>query len=592
MEAAVKQTPPGRDLYSLRARLRPTSDQPIAPAARPGGVSYQEGHSQAFWVADRNAKANVSVNATLRLVTPHAYFYVQDGQNVSTDKLRESGEVFESNIVAAALRFFIREWPVGPDGDPHITILHTRASGPPGWYSSADEYPAAINPFSNERRMIYVNLASGSPGTSSYYATIAHELQHSIQWAADPSEDTWINEGLSEFAVRLTGFGGASSVGSFAAKPDTQLNAWAEDHDNTLPHYGAAYLFLSYFSEHYGGQEALKELLMEKARGMSGVERVINRLGYATTFDDIFAAWVVANFLDNPSLGDGHFGYKDLDIRVKAEPVDSFPIQSSAVVQQYAADYLEVRPPSPDVAIIFTGTNRVKLVPNDPYSGRTQWWSNRGDVMNTNLTRYFDLSGIDEASLSFWTWYDVEKDYDYAYVEVSTDGGASWTILPGRYTTDANPNGNNLGYGYTGKSGGAVPTWVNEQIDLSPFAGQSVLIRFEYVTDDAYNGPGFVVDDISIPEMSYLDDAETDQGWTANGFIRATNALPERFRVQLIKVGPATEVESLPLNDDQTGQWIIRGFGREFERGVLVVSALAPVTTEPASYQYSIEPMR
>ena len=63
------------------------------------------------------------------------------------------------------------------------------------------------------------------------------------------------------------------------------------------------------------------------------------------------------------------------------------------------------------------------------HSGRYVWWSNRGDESDTTLTRTFDLTGLEQATLQAWLWYDIEKDYDYAYVEVSTDGGQTWEVL-------------------------------------------------------------------------------------------------------------------------------------------------------------------
>ena len=46
----------------------------------------------------------------------------------------------------------------------------------------------------------------------------------------------------------------------------------------------------------------------------------------------------------------------------------------------------------------------------------------------------------------------------------------------------------------------------------------------------------------------------------------------------------------MPLDENQRGRLAIEGFGDEVKRAVLVIAALAPVTTEPAHYSYSIEP--
>ncbi|HIC94134.1 MAG TPA: hypothetical protein EYP09_07780, partial [Anaerolineae bacterium] len=186
-----------------------------------------------------------------------------------------------------------------------------------------------------------------------------------------------------------------------------------------------------------------------------------------------------------------------------------------------------------------------------------------------------------------------------AYIEVSTDGGRTWDILPGRYTTDTNPTGNSFGHAYTGKSGvegrdseTEEPIWIKEEVDLTPYVGQEVLIRFEYITDDAVNHVGLCVDDIAIPELGYFYDVEEGEGgWVAEGFIRTDNVLPQRFLVQLIELDSEPRVRRMELDQRQEGRLVVRGLGEEVERAVLVVSGLAPVTTELASYEYSIVPV-
>jgi immune inhibitor A len=147
-----------------------------------------------------------------------------------------------------------------------------------------------------------------------------------------------------------------------------------------------------------------------------------------------------------------------------------------------------------------------------------------------------DLRSANAPKLSYWTWYEIEKDYDYAYVAVSTDGGAHWTTLAAPATTNDDPNGDNLGNGYTDVSGGArVRAWIQQEVDLSPYAGKEIQLRFEYVTDGALNLHGMAIDDIAISGGVLSDDAEGDSGWTAAGFVRSTNLVAQRFVVQLLR---------------------------------------------------------
>ena len=96
-------------------------------------------------------------------------------------------------------------------------------------------------------------------------------------------------------------------------------------------------------------------------------------------------------------------------------------------------------------------------------------------------------------TLSCRLWYDIEQNWDYAYLEGSPDDGITWVTLPGNRTTNLDPNGANRGNGITGSSGG----WVSATFDLSSLmAGGSgfILLRFLYVTDGSTSGEGVYVD--------------------------------------------------------------------------------------------------
>jgi hypothetical protein len=210
--------------------------------------------------------------------------------------------------------------------------------------------------------------------------------------------------------------------------------------------------------------------------------------------------------------------------------------------------------------------------------------------MDTQLTRELDLRGTDRARLQFDLRFDTEEAYDYAHVLVSTDGGARWQPLSGRYATTTNPTGRNLvGVGYNGRSGGASSAeWVQEEIDLSPFAGQRVLIRFEYVTDDAYNVEGMAIANATVPEIGWRDDGS---GWTAAGFVWADNAMPQPFAVQVVEErGDAKVVRQVPVGPDGRGMLDLPTLGGEVSGAVIAVSGLAPQTLQPARYVLTVEP--
>ena len=170
----------------------------------------------------------------------------------------------------------------------------------------------------------------------------------------------------------------------------------------------------------------------------------------------------------------------------------------------------------------------------------------------------------------------MEEDWDFAYVEVSEDGGETWTILESTLTTNENPNGTSFGPGITGGSTG----WVDDSVELTPYAGSEVLIRLEYVTDDAVNGRGLCLDDFTIDEIGWADDAESDGGWGANGFARVNNLMPEEFLVQIVRkaAGRPVEVTRLLLDREADGAIRLAGVNAEpDEQAAVIVSAVGYV---------------
>jgi hypothetical protein len=210
------------------------------------------------------------------------------------------------------------------------------------------------------------------------------------------------------------------------------------------------------------------------------------------------------------------------------------------------------------------------------------WWSNRGDRSNARLAHHFDLTGLSRATLRFWTWYDLEARYDYVYLSISTDGGRTWEVLDGERATRRGE----YGPAYNGQSSG----WVEEQVDLSPYAGGEVWLRFDYVTDDSINYPGFLIDDVSIPELNFFDDCDDEGAWEAEGFVLVGQRVPQRWQVQVIEYPPGggpARVRRLDLDDAQSGQMGLE-LGGEVEKAWLVISALARGVTEPAPYWYEV----
>ncbi|MCS7261093.1 MAG: immune inhibitor A, partial [Anaerolineae bacterium] len=576
---------PVRDRLALARRLK-LSDTPIPSVVNPVTPVYRLGEQHSFCVLDSDAVRYTWTTATLRHIGNHSYWWVEDGHYVRDEAITISAQEFEQRIYPTNRDFFGGEWSPGVDNDPRIHIFLGDVPGVSGYFYSANEYSRLINPCSNEKEMFYININAVPPGSEDLHITLAHEFQHMIHWHHDANEETWVNEGLSNLAVELNGYETSDITHAFSQRPDTQLNTWAEAPQDTFPHYAASYLFMSYFRERFG-EAIMRAVVAEPENGIAGFNAVLARARQPYRFTDIFADWVIANYLDDPAAGHGKWGYHRLNpqpVKTEAE-YSAYPVEISGQVGQYATDYFTFAGQG-DLTIEFEGAPYVKIAPNEPHSGLFQWWSNRGDDSDMTLTRSFDLSHVSEATLEFWLWYDIEAGWDFAYVQVSEDGGQTWTILPGRYTSAENPSGNSFGAAWTGISGGGeTPEWVHEQVDLTPYVGRQIQVRFEYITDDAVNRVGLMLDDIAIPQIGYLDDVETgDGGWVAHGFVRVDNILPQRYLVQVIQKGDTVQVQRMPLDKANRGRLTLCGMGETFYEAVLAISGVTPFTTEPAPY--------
>jgi hypothetical protein len=538
------------------------------------------GEQRNFFVSSLVDGTVRTVTATLRVVSEHAYWYLDDQVNVPLRDLEASARTFEERVRPAVVGNFGDIWSPGVDGDPRLIVLHTTLVGAAGYYSSKDEFTRQVHPHSNLGEIIYMDTRHLPPGTDAYAGVLAHELQHAVHWNQDVGEEAWVNEGLSEVAAELAGYP-SQFVSGFLWRPETQLNWWPDQIGTAAPHYGASALFFIYLSQRYDGLDGLGQVVNEQLDGARGVDVYLSRQG--TSFEAVFQDWVVANYLD---ADDGPYSYPDREVAVARPSTLSIRKSASTTLPQFSARYYEIARVEGDVTVRFVGDTDARQIATACRSGRLCWWSGNGDSIDSTMTRQFDLTGVATATLEFMVWHDIEQGWDFAYVEASADGGLTWDILDTPHTTPDNPSGNSYGHAYTGGSGG----WLRESIDLSRYAGGSVLVRFEYITDDAVYLDGLVLDDIALPEIGFFDDAEEPRGWEARGFSRIDGAAVQKFAVQLIerRADGAVRVVLMELDERNSGELVVRGLGNVVDQAVVVVSPITRRTRHPASFNLSL----
>ncbi len=442
-----------------------------------------------------------------------------------------------------------------------------------------------------------------------YEGTVAHELQHLIHNDHDPDEDSWIDEGMADLAEYLNGFGHPDGhVVYYLAFHRTSLTLWG----GGLEDYGASYLFQLYLLENFGtkdgssftgwNNEWTRTEMDEQANSIAGVEAVTG-----VDFDDLYDAWIMANYLDDPALsGAGGFplGYNEIGLTPFAStaygpwsiaraindiygsdhhgnlPIDRYygGYQSGTVeypvggLPPYAPLYGSYKGIQPEMNIYLRGDAASGVAPQE---GSYEAASGGGHML---ADRMLALNTPVGGTLNFWTWFDIEEEWDYGFVEASTDGGTTWMPLAGSITrTSNNPNNssawaNSLVAGQattdtaiTGNSGG----WLPAAFTL-PAAGD-VLVRFSYYTDEAVNGQGWFIDDVSVNGFS--DGFEFGAGnWDLGGWTVTTGLFDNDWLAAFVNpVYNTGEFEYLDFGYIDAD--VIVGT-REYETGVVDTSRL------------------
>ncbi|MBI9046091.1 MAG: immune inhibitor A [Anaerolineaceae bacterium] len=585
---------PANDLRDLAMRLEGKTNIPLTMEEESSQFSL--GDQLTFWVMNIDMNEHRQIKANLAYETPHAYFWVEDSVFYEPQDLKRLAETFEEKIYPTNRAFFGSEWSPGIDHDEHLYILYAQELGAflAGYFSSIDSIHPDAHEYSNAHETFVFNADTTRFYEDYTFGVLAHEFQHMIHWNQDRNETTWLNEGFSELAVLLNDYHVGGKDSYYAMDTDIQLTSWASDLDVSTPYYGASFLYVTYFLDRFG-EQATKALVAHPENGMESVDLVFEELGIMDPSsgtlmdaDSFFRDWTITNALMDPDIGDGRYiyhNYPNAPFAAYTEQINNCSKgKQTREVHQFGVDYIQIICPG-TYDLKFTGAEEVNLLPEDAHSGKFMLWSNKGDESDMTMTRSFDLSGIQEpVFMEYWTWYDLEEDYDYVYVLVSEDGNA-WDILSTSLGTGEDPSGNSYGWAYNGQTEG----WVKDIVDLSGYVGKEIQIRFEYITDAAVNGEGFLLDDLNIKALNYSEDFEDGYGgWTGEGFVRIENSLPQEYLVHLIEIGKETTIREISLNDEKFGEMQIE-IGEDIDEILLVVSGITRFTDTKAIYQFSFE---
>jgi hypothetical protein len=418
-----------------------------------------------------------------------------------------------------------------------------------------------------------------------YEGVFAHEYQHLLENYVDWNEAAWPNEGLSDYAQTITGyvtpwvgikkigfdnhiqcFLGWNAVQTAAntipreGGPENSLTLWGDQTDfetEILCDYGAAYSFMEYLAGQYG-HPFLTQLHLNRKNGLEGLQRLLDRYAggvNAMTVIDRWAAMVaVDQALDRKaSLEGGNAALYQTPTLHASINWENDQAYENPGAPPNGSDYVRLMGDSGAFLnlkgverIWFNGASQLPALPVEWTVDATtgdpapSLYSGAGDNLDRAIVQEVTVG---DGVLAFDAQWNTEQGYDYAYVQVSTDGGASYESVA---CTDsiAAP----LGPGFEGDSGG----FVNEVCDLSAYAGETVLLSFRYVTDPGVQLPGYWVDN-AVLDGTTLTDGSTLDGWSS-----PTEILPidvEGFTVRLIALNTSKTVHiaRLKLNADFEG---------------------------------------
>ncbi len=582
--------PPERDDLEL-ARLYGGWDGALSP---PAAVTepLAVGTVQQLRILNHDDITFSTTPFELLAVSDHAYFWFSDGptaDRIPADVLEQTGRNFDQ-IYEQSVAIFGPEDSPGVDGDPRLHIVNAApdrlcadagACGLAGYFSGDDVLPAEVDPDSNNREMFVMN--ADYFGSDFYLNVLTHELRHMIEDNYDRGDDAWEGEGAAMLAEDLLGYpdNAVGRANRFLAQPDQQLNAWTDG--DTIPYYGMGYLLNRYIYDRLG-PELYRQFGASHETGLAAIDQVAAANDLALTGHDLWLDWLVAMALiGQAEIPDEYeFGVAGLD-SPDMQIVDRFPAAFDETVHQYAADFFRLLGDE-QVTINFAGSELVPVLDSQPYSGQAMWLADRANNSHARLTRAIDLSTVEAASLEYSVYHDIEAGYDFAYLFVSEDDGQSWQplVAENMQGVESDPSDSALAERfYSGRS----DEWRRELVDLTPYAGQEILIRFAYLTDMVLTFGGLAVDDIAIPEIGFSDDGETDvAGWTAEGFERVTGSIPQQWQLLMITFPDGRpSVERLNVAADQTLAHSLDLFDSDGE-AILIVSAWAPTTLQPAGY--------
>ncbi|MBT2569269.1 immune inhibitor A domain-containing protein [Planococcus sp. ISL-110] len=524
-------------------------------AAADGTFTYDGGTKKFL---NRNLKFK---DFTLRSEGDNVEIWVANDLAYGPDNPKPADVVTQAQVDKLTAEFDSNIYPVATDffGTPDVldgssSPLPGMVGLPDGYYEGSDKvimlvdnvqdegwnnpsYPFFVAGFFwqtlenyTDRNIITIDTNSWETRLeSTFFGTTIHELQHLIQADNDPSEETWLNEGMSTFSEYLGGYGhGEGSINFYLDHPENSLVNWDEHGTaatgpETIADYGQTYLFTLYMYDKFG-KEFIRELATDgDSQGMASVDKLLQDYGTNKTFTEVYQDFMTALTLDNTEVSsDYNFDSIDLrelpvgtkgDVRGKTVDFEKAKTFEKEGVPAWGGDFKEFNFGKDVRGLEFDGVDFLplqwKTAANPLDASEQVLHANNGDEADQALI-FGATVPADNPALTFDHYYDIEEGWDYAVVQVSTDNGETWTSLENENTRsdvveEGYPAIKESVPGFTGHK----LDWSTETFDLSAYAGQDVLVSFRNLTDWGYNDKGWFIKNIELGDFT-ADGTSTD----------------------------------------------------------------------------------
>jgi hypothetical protein len=292
---------------------------------------YEGLESGIFWAQNLATEKYYTVESALLAEGEKCLVWAEKSAGVSVARGAAIAKEYDTNIYPKITEVFGSPVITGSgdaEGGGKLTLLlldiedtfNGSGAYTAGYFYSYDlVWPKSFE-YSNKRAMIYVDTYPSTLGSPASYATIAHELQHCINFTARSlneyrSMDTWIDEGLSSAAEHIyLGEHNHERVSQFTQSPTIQQGnnffVWRNLPDNILDEYSTVYLYFQWLRIQSGGTEIYKRIIESPNYDYRAVTGAISG-GFATdlgttSWEAVLRSWFAANYLNSPT---GLYGY-------------------------------------------------------------------------------------------------------------------------------------------------------------------------------------------------------------------------------------------------------------------------------------------